>query len=260
MFYNWEKPHGLNDLQNAKFISLIDADGKLPNLDEGKPNIRDTARYIGCSPFQLRSLLKRMKSANYQFPLQRWEKSYVLFQPHKSAFEGTFEELNQSIVKALSRMRTHVPDSLSVNVKSKYYIANHIQNKEDGILDILMRTNIFETIHRVARQFVIDNRSLSELNLFDRLFANKLPRDCFFNYYPADSMAGVNVHRDQTSFCTVVLCLFGTPEGNLVLTRETNETETVHLQTNDIIVSARIDHFVEEAIRTECRITLNAFF
>jgi hypothetical protein len=191
MFYNWEKPHGLNDLQDAKFISLIDADGKLPNLDDGKLNVRDTARYIGCSPFQLRSLLKRMKSASYQFPLQRLEKSYVLFQPHKSAFEGTFEELNQSIVNVLSRMKTHVFDSLSVNSfdsLSKYYIANHIHNKEDSILDILMRTNIFETIHRVARQFVIGNRSLSELNLSDRLFANKLPRDCFFNYYPANSI------------------------------------------------------------------------
>ena len=62
-----------------------------------------------------------------------------------------------------------------------------------------------------------------------------LPRDCFINLYPIGKSAGVNNHRDQSSFCSVVYCLLG-DGSNLILIKETGDMEEVNLKTNDMLV------------------------
>ena len=86
-----------------------------------------------------------------------------------------------------------------------------------------------------------------------------LPRDCFVNLYPIGKSAGVNNHRDQSSFCSVVYCLLG-DGSNLILIKETGDMEEVNLKTNDMLVFSRIDYFVPSVCREQYRITVSAFF
>ena len=116
-----------------------------------------------------------------------------------------------------------------------------------------------QTINSAARSFVADKKDENELKLFYKLFPNELPRDCFINLYPIGQSAGLNNHRDQSSFCSVVYCLLG-DGSNLILIKETGDREEINLKTNDMIVFSRIDHFVPSVYREQNRITVNAFF
>ena len=56
------------------------------------------------------------------------------------------------------------------------------------------------------------------------------------------------------------MCLYGTGEGNLVLTKEIGEPLPMNLTSNELVVFARIHHSVNIVARSDKRITLNAFF
>lgn len=251
---NWERWQDWTDLQNAKLLAVTDGKGNL-----GDSDIRTLIRFIRCSKSELYERLERLKGTHYQFPLQRWTGSYVQFKLHKSAIEDNLDDLIQDVIESVRKVTVDDSDVIGVDIKYKYYISNHVAIKNDGILKALMRRNVMQTIYSAARSFVADNRDKNELKLFYKLFPNELPRDCFINLYPIGQSAGLNNHRDQSSFCSLVYCLLG-DGSNLILIKETGDMEEINLKTNDMIVFSRIDHFVPSVYRKQNRITVNAFF
>lgn len=140
-------------------------------------------------------------------------------------------------------LRSHFKDEILPN-----QLRTALENS--GIWDFLLST---------ARSYVELNRN-KELTLFNELYLSGLPRDCFINYYDVGVSSGLSAHRDHVSFCTIVLCLCGNGEGNLVLTQETTLPITINLSSNDVITFARIEHYVDIVCRSAQRVTLNAFF
>ena len=141
------------------------------------------------------------------------------------------------------------------------YLRSHFRSAKISrrLSNALVNSGISELVYTKALSFVEDNRN-SDVELFKSMYSSKLPRDCFINLYDADLKSGIAAHRDHVSFCTVVVCLEGNSEGNLVITQETGELVTVSLFSNEMLVFARIDHYVNVVVRSEKRITLNAFF
>ena len=141
------------------------------------------------------------------------------------------------------------------------YLRTHFKpaNITKRLLNAVECSGIWSLLYTVAKSFVETNRP-SELELFTEMYSTELPRDCFINLYDVNFESGISPHRDHVSFCTVVVCLEGNEDDSLVLTQETSEPLSVCLSSNDMIVFARITHYVKVVTRFDRRITLNAFF
>ena len=164
------------------------------------------------------------------------------------------------VQKFINKGKLAAEGSLEVGVVTMYLrIHFKFSNVPKRLKDAVQASGIWGILHRTARSFVEANRPV-ELDLFDNLYDSGLPRDCFINFYGIDVISGISPHRDHVSFCTIVLCLYGTGEGNLVLTKENGEPLTVNLTSNELVVFARIHHSVNIVARLDKRITLNAFF
>ena len=207
----------------------------------------------------MKERVRQMGFGQYQFPLQRWIGAYEIYRidaveiPEKDAFMIEVQKL-------INEGKLAAEGSLEVGVVTMY-LRNHFKptNVPKRLKDATQECGIWGILHRTARSFVEANRP-AELDLFDDMYESGLPRACFINFYGVDVISGVLPHRDHVSFCTIVLCLYGTGEGNLVLTKETGEPLPVSLTSNELVVFARIHHSVNIVARSDKRITLNAFF
>ena len=257
---NWERRRtGWSDIQNAKFIALIDGRGKfivVLGLD-----IDDRCRFICGTEVALSVYLTRMNGSNYKYPLQKWKGTkYTIYQ------QGVHQGFSQKFIRSISSFASKgkvVSNGLEVAVATMYFRQNFAETKDvtPVLSESLTASGIWAFFYDHARAFVSDNRGKVELTVFDEIYSKKLPRDCFVNVYAVGAIAcGINPHRDHVSFCTVVLCLLGNNEGNLKLRLETNETVSIPMVSNDFIVFARIEHSVEISTREHKRITINAFF
>ena len=254
MVLNWRKRAKWSDVQNAKCIKLIDGRGNLYNNDSAPE------RYVCCDGDQLKKRLKLMYSVHYKYPLQRWiGDSYNLFErsivdiPKKKS-------LMKNVQLLLGKGKPSATGQLEVKVVT-VYLRTHFKPAEipKPLLNAIEDSGIWELMYTVAKAFVKTNRP-NELELFKEMYSTKLPRDCFINLYDVNSESGINPHRDHVSFCTIVVCLEGNKDDSLVLTQETSKPLSVCLSSNDMIVFARITHYVKLVTRSDRRITLNAFF
>ena len=95
-----------------------------------------------------------------------------------------------------------------------------------------------------------------------------MPRDCFVNMYEKNRVSALALHRDHVSFCTVVLCLLiddaahteNLVGGNLVIVDEIGVEQIMQLNSHEILVFARIDHYVQKETRKSNLITINSIF
>ncbi len=260
MMKNWQRKRtGWSDVQNAKFIALIDGRGNfivVVGLD-----IDDRSRFICGTEVALSVYLTRMNGSNYKYPLQKWKGTkYTIYQ------QGVYQGFSQKFIRSISSFGSKgkaVSNGLEVAVATMYFRQNFMETKDvtPTLRESLTASGIWAFFYNHARAFIAANRSKNELLLFDRIYSTELPRDCFVNVYAVGAIAcGINPHRDHVSFCTVVLCLLGNNEGNLNLCLETGETVSIPMVSNDFIVFARIEHSVDVSKREHKRITINAFF
>ena len=251
--FNWDGKHGWSDLTYARFLNVVIDDGDLIC------KFNDAARYIGCSQSSLHERLRRLKTMRYEYTLQKWNKkaSYVQYEVFENASQEDLEELTVMIQNKIPGIVNEV-DGVTVDVKYLFTVVNH-KSLRSKIALTMMKQGLLKLMYETARKFVVENRPFNEIVLFDQMFHNELPRSCFVNFYPIGITSGIKRHRDQSSFCSVVLCLLGS-EGHLILTTETKEEKKVLLKSNDMIVFSRITHYVEEVSRVNNRITINGFF
>jgi hypothetical protein len=251
---NWQRKTTWTDVQNAKCIKLIDGRGNVYDKD------LTPQRYICCDEGQFNKRLKLMSSLHYKYPLQRWiGDSYVLFE--KSIVEIPKKKTFMTqICKLLHKGKESKEGLLEVKVVTVYLRSHFIAAGLDKPLtNAIEGSGIWPLMYDTAKAFVETNRP-NELELFKEMYSTKLPRDCFINLYDVNLESGIDIHCDHVSFCTIVLCLEGNKDDSLVLIQETNEPLSVTLSTNDMIVFARIKHYVKVVTRSDRRITLNAFF
>jgi hypothetical protein len=250
---NWNGTHEWSDLMYARFLNVVIHEGGLTC------ELNDAAKYIGCSQSSLLQRLSRLKTMRYEYTLQKWSKTakYVQYDVIENAVQHDLEELKMMILIKLPGT-VNEADGVTVDVKFLFTTVNH-KSLRSKIALTIVKEGLLKLMYNAARKFVVDNRPFNEIALFDGMFHNELPRSCFVNLYPIGITSGLKRHRDQSSFCSVVLCLLES-EGHLILTTETNEEIKVHLKSNDMIVFSRISHYVEEVSRTKNRITINVFF
>jgi hypothetical protein len=253
---NWMRYRsGWSDIQNAKFISSVDGEGMFLTVGNHK-------RHIDCTEKDLALNVSRLQNGSYEYPLQRWIGSnYVLF--NQLVVEiPSLQQLICSVELFASKGRPS-PSSgvLEVSVVTVYLRVSFAPSPRiPKLLErLLTESGMWELFYDTALEFITTNRH-NELKQFTRIYSSKLPRDCFINLYDVGVRCGVKPHRDHVSFCTVVLCLVGSGEGNLVIKQETGENLSVSLRSKDLLVFARIVHSVEILTRTNKRITINAFF
>ena len=256
---NWQRRRtGWSDIQNAKFIALIDGRGNfiiVAGLD-----LDNRCRFICGTVIALSVYLTRMNGSNYKYPLQKWSGTkYSIYK--QGVCEGFSEKFIGSISSFASKGKP-VSNGLEVAVATMYFRQNFAEMADVTVTlrKSLTASGIWAFFYNHARAFIAANRA-NELLLFERIYSTKLPRDCFVNVYAVGAIAcGINPHRDHVSFCTVVLCLLGNNEGNLKLCLETGVTVSIPMVSNDFIVFARIEHSVDVSKREHKRITINAFF
>lgn len=248
---NWNGTHGWSDLMYARFLNVVIEDGDLTC------ELNDAAKYIGCTQSSLLQRLCRLKTLRYEYTLQKWSKTakYMQYEVIESATQEGLEILTE-MIKIPGAVNEG--DGVTVEVKFLFTVVNH-KSLRSKIAVRIMKQGILKLMYDTARKFVVENRPFNEIALFDNMFSNEIPRNCFVNLYPIGITSGLKSHRDQSSFCSVVLCLLE-GEGSLILTTETGEKTSVFLKSNDMIVFGRISHYVEEVSRTKNRITINAFF
>lgn len=251
---NWKRRRcGWTDGQNAKFMSLVNGKGDFVVF------VISPRRFIGCKEDELALYLTRFRGGSYEYPLQEWiAPSYVLYnqgvsQPYPSRF-------TRSIEMFVSKEKP-VSNGLEVSVATVYLREHFAPSTKvlKRLRQLLDASGIWDLFYRTAHTFISTNRP-NEVALFERIYPTMLPRDCFVNVYDVGISCGINPHRDHVSFCTVVLCLVGSNEGNLKLLLDTGEEVTISMKTNDIVVFARIQHSVGITMRTHKRITINAFY
>lgn len=219
-----------------------------------------TPSFIGCNAEQLLDRIKRMKTPDYRYNLQQWKgKKYQLYMIVKNAISTVSSVVLEIIRMDLTKERYASADHLDRNVRVKYVMKFH-DVVHRILYDILMKSGLLEKVFATARSFLHANRSKCELALFDTIHRNRHPRDCFLSMYQAGVNSGIKNHRDHVSFCTVVYCLKGNGEENLMITEETGQTRHVLLFSGDLIAFGRIDHSVETKSRKQDRLTINAFF
>jgi hypothetical protein len=251
--FNWERTREWSDFQNAKFISVVNGKGEFYIND-----IAEARRFTDCKIDMLHKRIKRMTSGTYTYPLQKWSGSYKLFERSKIEIPR-----RKTLMKNIGIFLTKDAHTEDGSVERKMVIKHlrmHSKNTmSTNISRSVNNSDIWTTLHGAAQSFVAKNRPI-ELELFNLLYSSKLPRDCFINLYDIGTKSGLLAHRDHVSFCTVVLCLSGNGDGNLVLIDETTLPITISLHSDEMIVFARIEHSVKIKIRFEERITINAFF
>jgi hypothetical protein len=253
---NWNTNSAWSDYQTAKFYSLIDGNHKLCGM-----TIYSAARIIGCPKSELEIKLRRLQSQSYVYALQRWRNPYQLYEVTRNVALVELEMLLVTVDTAFANYVPGADNTLEQQIKYKYVRINHeTVYLHRTLMTQLQTSSLLEIMYNSARLFVARYRSLNELVYFDKMFESRLPRDCFVNVYSASQESGISRHRDLVSFCTVVFCLLENEEGKLVLTKEDNVEEVIHLHTNDMITFARISHSVELVRREQDRITVNAFF
>lgn len=250
---NWQRKRCWSDIQNANFFDLVNGNGILLTN-------KNHLSIIRCKKAKFDARLDRLTSAGFVYPLQSWIGVHEIFTrtlvviPKKGLFMKEVE-------KFCAKPTTIEPstDDVEVNVVTKYLVIERQLSKVPIALTRSLTTSkIWKLVYNAAHTFVKENRPY-ELALFVKMFKSH-PRDCFINLYDTGLTCGIAKHSDHVSFCTVVLCLKGTGEGNLILTQENSKPLTVSLLTDELIVFGRIEHSVEMTIRNEKRITLNAFF
>ena len=247
----WDTHCGWTDMKYAKFLNVVINNGDLIC------SMSDAIKYIGCRENELKERLCRLKTLGYQYTLQKWDKNaeYVQYEVIESATQEDLEGLTE-MIKIPGAVNEG--DGVTVEVKFLFTVVNH-KSLRSKIAVRIVKQGLLKLMYDTARKFVVENRPFNEIALFDKMFSNEIPRNCFVNLYPIGITSGLKSHRDQSSFCSVVLCLLE-GEGDLILTTETGEKKSVFLKSNDMIVFGRISHYVEEVSRTKNRITINAFF
>ena len=185
----------------------------------------------------------------------------MIFQQSPNAVgEKEIKRLQKIVTKWFVSKKPADKLGLSENVITQYLtVVNAVQKMPVQISSYLEKLKIFGLVYDAARKFIDTNRP-HEIYLFDKFYPTAVPPDSFVSVYESGCVSGISRHSDHVSFCTVVLCLKGTVGKDLTLTQENNEPFMVPMSAGDLIVFARIGHFVEFRNRTERRITLNAFF
>lgn len=250
---NWNrKRSGWTDIQNAKIISLINGDGVIIKI------VNNPLRFICCTKAELNLYLNRFRNKSYEYPLQMWDgTSYVLYELGVS---GPYPQQFIHFIEEFVMRGKPVSNGLEVSVVTVYLTKHFASSKITKSLEsVLLASGIWDLLYDTALNFITTNRP-NEIYLFKKIYSSKMPRDCFVNLYDVDVNCGINTHRDHVSFCTVVFCVVGNKEGNLILTLDTGEKKVISMKSNDIVVFARIQHSVEISTRSEKRITINAFF
>lgn len=256
MIFNWQRKCIWSDSKNARFIQLIDGRGNLYLEDLDRSRL-----HVGCKIDELVDRLNLFKTFAFKYPLQKWRGvSYKLFEYYSMVEIPEKESLMLEVHTMLKKTAASAKGELEVKVVTAY-LRKHFEPAKitKRLCNAIRTSQIYERLYAAAHSFVKTNRS-HELKLFEKMYLSKHPRDCFINLYDLDLESGIATHRDHVSFCTVVVCLQGNSEGNLVITQETGELLTVSLSSNEMIVFARVEHSVDIVTRSEKRITLNAFF
>ena len=250
---NWQRKRSWNDIQNAKFFDLVDGKGILLTN-------KNHLSIIRCKKAKFDARLDRLTSVGFVYPLQSWKGDYGIFTRSSIAIHKK-ESFMKEVEKLCAKPTTIElsTDDVEVNVVTKYLAIDRQKSRIPIALTRSLTTSkIWKLIYNAAHTFVKENRPY-ELGLFEKMFKS-YPRDCFINLYDTGLTCGIAKHSDHVSFCTVVLCLKGNGEGNLILIQENGNPLTVSLLTDELIVFGRIEHSVQMTIRNEKRITLNAFF
>ena len=236
----------------ALFIDSIDRDLHFHNKKGRQEIIKHT------SVVQLRRVTESVRITSY--PLQKWSKTkeYNQFTVHQPI------HIESRIYSAFrKRFKTIAPDSgiEDPDSPSTLRFITTIYNKKISIAKKCHKwlEDLYPKIFTYARDFVSTNRGPLELQLFDKLF-DMYPRHCHVNFYKKGQSEGLINHRDPSSFCTVVLHIYGDNQHGIILTLEDNTEHEVKLDIGDAIVFGRIDHKVPIITRTVDRMTINVFF
>ena len=249
----------MTDIQNAKFLSIVDGKGEFLVSAPKNPS-----KFVDCTNDKLSAKKVSLRIANFTYPLQSWEGTYTLYEKKKVVLDN-HEQMVIKIIKDFSKV-TRYKDVIEKSIKTIYYRSNFIDStlpKGSMIID----SSVWSLIFNSARMFICNNRS-KEIKLFDKIYKDYMPRDCFVNLYERNVISAIAPHSDHVSFCTVVLCLLNEIAsdadnlvgGNLVLLDENGQEQVMPLSSHDIIVFARINHYVQSEARKTNRITINAFF
>lgn len=253
---NWDKKRTWSDRDNAIFFASVFGDGTFVHADRIKqlPRHSQTIK-------EFTKRIYHIKSVAYMHPLQKWRGDYVIFHQSSNVVgQNDIYQLQKIVTKWFVSKKPADKLGLSKNVITQYLtVVNTVQKVPVQLSIYLEKLKLFGLVHDAARNFIATNRQ-HELKLFDKFYPTAVPPDCFVSVYETGCVSGISRHCDHVSFCTVVLCLKGTAGKDLTLTQENNEDFVVPLSAGDLIVFARIGHFVEFRARTERRITLNAFF
>lgn len=137
-------------------------------------------------------------------------------------------------------------------------ISDDDNSKRSIMLKALVDHSIFQFFHLTARDYIKQNRPVTDLNLFDKLYTDNIPYYCSMVMYNGDS-AGIDVHKDHAPFCSLILCFQGN-DAILQLTSECNENVDFVLKDNDCITFARINHSVPPYKSLEKRVVCIATF
>ena len=237
----------MTDSQIAKLLSIVD----------GKGN------FLCCVPLnpgkfvsELLAKLSKFGTSEFTYPLQSWKGSYVIYEK-KSVEVSNIEELLRCALRIFVGIRRY-RDAIGKSIKTIYLCGDFtdtcgcVMSVDDAVWRLLFVS---------AREFVKKNRA-SEITLFNKIYIGEKPRDCFINLYESGSTSSLSRHRDHVSFCTIVLCLLNDASegGNLVLFDERGKEQVIPLRSEEMIVFARIEHYVQSSTRKSNRVTMNAFF
>ena len=112
-----------------------------------------------------------------------------------------------------------------------------------------LTASLKDMVYEMAQAYIKEERPL-EYTLFQELYGKRrLPKEAFGLYYDLEK-SGLKWHRDNSCFCTVVICLTNSHLPGDGLDMEINGiTHTVNLQKRNSIVFARIRHALRELDR-----------
>jgi hypothetical protein len=213
--YLWQKKSTISDHANASFLAAVDGNG---DFYSRHMTITILSRQMRCTKDVVDKCIRRLKSPDYSYPLQRWSatKEYKLFSHTTEDFEiplANYVADIESTIKTLKQKRTS--DGLSKLVTTVPLLSGGLIDNE-SLLAKAVRCGIIEKMYKAAWNYIKTNRSHKELQMFEGMFPEQNPKTCFVNIYTARINSGIGRHRDHVSFCTVmqivtVICALSDP-------------------------------------------------
>jgi hypothetical protein len=133
-------------------------------------------RQMRCTKEVVDKCIRRLKSPDYSYPLQRWSatKEYKLFSHTTEDFEiplANYVADIESTLKTLKQKRTS--DGLSKLVTTVPLLSGGLIDNE-SLLAKAVRCGIIEKMYKAAWNYIETNRSHKELQLFEGMFPDHL--------------------------------------------------------------------------------------